>query len=97
MPHAVTGWQWKTFHFKSFDEWLDDYKGKSKSNSVLYADDWVMNTPAMLILTVFTIPHIQQAANFPWLYLALAFAVVYFGVLVGVLTRLVARSKPRPT
>ena len=58
---------------------------------------WVMNTPAMLILTVFTIPHIQQAANFPWLYLALAFAVVSFGVLVGVLTRLVARSKPRPT
>jgi hypothetical protein len=58
---------------------------------------WVMNTPAMLILTVFTIPHIQQGADFPRLYLALAFAVGYFGVFVGALTRLAARSKPRQT
>lgn len=57
----------------------------------------VMNTPAMLILTVFTIPHIQQAADFPRLYLALAFATVYFGVLVGALTKLATRSKPRQT
>lgn len=56
---------------------------------------WMMNTPAMLILTVFTIPHIQQGANFPRLYLALAFAVVYFGVLVGAVTRLAARRKPQ--
>jgi hypothetical protein len=58
---------------------------------------WVMNTPAMLILTVFTIPHIQQGAAFPRLFLALAFAVVYFGVFVGALTRLAARGRPRPT
>lgn len=55
----------------------------------------VFNTPAMLVLTVFTIPHIQQAANFPWLFGALAFAVVYFGVVVGGLTRLAGRLKPR--
>lgn len=34
----------KTFHFKSYDEWLDDYRAKSKPNSVPYADGWVMNT-----------------------------------------------------
>jgi hypothetical protein len=55
----------------------------------------VFNTPAMLVLTVFTIPHIQQAASFPWLFGALAFAVVYFGVFVGGLTRLAGRLKPR--
>jgi hypothetical protein len=52
----------------------------------------VINAPAMLILTVFTIPYIQQAADFPRLYLALAFAAVYFTVFVGVLTRLAART-----
>jgi hypothetical protein len=57
----------------------------------------VINTPAMLILTVFTIPHIQQAADFPRLYVALAFAMVYFGVLVGALTKLATRTQPRPT
>jgi hypothetical protein len=55
----------------------------------------VINTPAMLILTVFTIPHIQQAADFARLYIALAFATVYFGAFVGLLTRLAARTKPR--
>jgi hypothetical protein len=56
----------------------------------------VINTPAMLILTVFTIPHIQQAADFPRLYLALAFATVYFGVFVWALIKLAARIKTRP-
>ena len=55
---------------------------------------WVMNTPAMLILTVFTIPHIQQGADFPRLFLALAFAAVYFGLIVGALTLLARRRKP---
>jgi hypothetical protein len=54
---------------------------------------YLINTPAMLMLTVFTIPHMQQAANFPRLYVALAFAAVYFGVFVGGLTRLAARLK----
>jgi len=55
----------------------------------------VFNTPAMLVLTVFTIPHIQQAASFPWVYGALAFAAVYFGLLVVGLTKLAGRPKPR--
>lgn len=55
----------------------------------------VFNTPAMLFLTVFTIPHIQQAANFPQLYLALAFAAVFFVALVTGLTKLATRLKPR--
>ncbi len=55
----------------------------------------VVNTPAMLILTVFTIPHIQQAADFPRLYLALAFAVAYFALFVGALSRLAARRAPQ--
>ena len=54
---------------------------------------YLIKTPAMLMLTVFTIPHIQQAANFPRLYGALAFAVAYFGVFVGGLKRLAARLK----
>jgi hypothetical protein len=57
----------------------------------------VINTPAMLILTVFTIPYIQQAADFPRLYVALAFAAVYFALFVGALTRLAARRRPRQT
>ncbi len=55
---------------------------------------WVMNTSAMLILTVFTIPYIQQGADFPRLFLALAFAAGYFGVFVLALTRLAARRRP---
>jgi hypothetical protein len=57
----------------------------------------VMNTSAMLILTVFTIPHIQQAADFPRLYLALGVATVYFGVFVVALTKLATRTRPRAT
>ncbi len=57
----------------------------------------VVNTPAMLILTVFTIPHIQQGADFPRLYLALAFAAAYFALFVGALTRLAARRAPSQT
>ena len=55
----------------------------------------VFNTPAMLVLTVFTIPHIQQSASFPWLYGALGFATVYFGLIVAGATRLASRLKPR--
>jgi hypothetical protein len=51
----------------------------------------LFNTPAMLVLTVVTIPHIQQGANFPWLYLALAFAAVYFTVVVEGLKKLGGR------
>jgi hypothetical protein len=57
----------------------------------------VINTPAMLILTIFTIPHIQQAADFPRLYLALAFAAVYFALFVGALMKLAARRGPHRT
>ena len=55
---------------------------------------WSSIRPAMLILTVFTIPHIQQAADFPRLYLALAFAMVYFGVFVGLLSSSQLASRP---
>jgi hypothetical protein len=55
----------------------------------------VFNTPAMLALTVFTIPHIQQGASFPWLFVALGFATAYFALFVGVLKRLAARMAPR--
>jgi hypothetical protein len=51
----------------------------------------VFNTPAMLVLTVFTIPHIQQGADFTWLYLALAFAAVYFTLVVEGLKKLGGR------
>jgi hypothetical protein len=55
---------------------------------------YIFNTAAMLVLTVFTIPHIQQGANFLQLYVALAFAAVYFGLFVTGLTKLAARMKP---
>jgi hypothetical protein len=56
----------------------------------------IINAPAMLMLTVFTIPHIQEGAHFTQLYLALAFAVVFFVGLVAGLTRLVTMVK-KPT
>ena len=37
---------------------------------------YVFNNPAMLVLTVFTIPYIQQGASFPRLFIALGFATV---------------------
>ena len=37
----------KDFTFKSYDEWLEDYRAKSKPNSIAYADNWVLNTPAV--------------------------------------------------
>ena len=55
----------------------------------------VVNAPAMLVLTVFTIPHIQRGADFARLYQALAFAAGYFAVFVGGLTWLAARRLPR--
>jgi hypothetical protein len=54
----------------------------------------VFNIPAMLALTVFTIPYIQQGANFAGLFVALGFAAVLFVGLIGGLTRLSARARP---
>ncbi len=51
----------------------------------------VFNTPAMLVLTVFTIPHIQRGADFMSVYLALALAAVYFTLVVEGLKRLGGR------
>ena len=47
--------QWKTvvltqenakdFTFPTYDAWLADFRGKSWPNGVIFANDWVMNTP----------------------------------------------------
>ncbi len=55
---------------------------------------YVFNNPAMLMLTVCTIPHIQGSANFPQLFVALGFATVFFVALVTGLRKLAARMKP---
>lgn len=55
----------------------------------------LINMPAMLVLTVCTIPHIQQGANFPHLYLALVFSALYFAALVLGQAKLSARLKRR--
>jgi adenylate cyclase len=34
----------KEFNFPSYDAWLDAFRARSKSNSVQYADGWVLNT-----------------------------------------------------
>ncbi len=36
------------FKFATYDAWLADYRDKSKSNSIIYADDWVMNFPLIV-------------------------------------------------
>lgn len=49
---------------------------------------YVFNLPAMMMMTVSTIPHIQQHASFPDIFVALAFAVVFFAALVLGIPRL---------
>lgn len=33
------------FNFKTYDEWLEDYKAKTFPNALIYADNWALNTP----------------------------------------------------
>ncbi len=33
------------FKFQSYDEWVADYSAKSLPNGLIYADNWVLNTP----------------------------------------------------
>jgi adenylate cyclase len=37
----------QTFKFPTYDAWLEDYRAKSKPNSIAFADNWVMNTTAI--------------------------------------------------
>lgn len=49
----------------------------------------IINTPAMLMLTLATVSHIQAHANFGHMFLSLALGVAFFGLLfwgVGKLT-----------
>ena len=55
---------------------------------------YLFNNPAMLMLTVGTIPPIQAGASFPQLFIALGFATVFFVALVSGLTKLATRMKP---
>jgi len=37
----------KEFTFPSYDSWLENYRDQSKPNSIIYADDWRLNTPVI--------------------------------------------------